>query len=168
MWRLGFVVAAAGLAALAGCGPSDKLPDEDLTDLSGLPAGFTIVAACGSSIGRAYYQEPEDNGAWEDDRVTKGRYLFLRGPEGALHVRFKNAFGAWVDAEGDGGKVIEVQKNDEAREVRAVVTYPQSGVMETYSVHALPDGSRWMLWSTNKTKVGDIITKVGAYRAKCA
>lgn len=168
MWRLRFVIALAGLAALAGCGASDKLPDEDLVSAAKAPPGFKAIAACGTSIGRAYFQEPTDGEAWEDDRVSGGRHLFLRDPGGVLHVMFRGSTGPWTDAAEDGGKVAEVFADESGRTLQASVTYGASGVMETFSVHPTPDGRRWLLWTSNKTQAGGVITKVGAYRAKCA
>jgi hypothetical protein len=158
----------AGFMALTGCGRSSEPPKENL--LGALPslADVRPFAVCGTSVGMAYYQEPKDEGHWEDDRITSERYAFVRDGKGQLHVLYSKASGRWVDEADDGGKVLEVRRDDQRREVEAMVSYPGSGVMETYSVHGLPDGSRWMLWTTNKTRVGGIITKAAAYRARCA
>ena len=157
----------AGLLALTGCGPSDKLPEEDIAGTVSLPKGLTVFAACGTSIGRVYYQEPEDGGGWEDDRVTGGRYVFGRDGAGKLHILYYAAGRQWVDEAADGGTVVEVRSRPEDAGVEALVYYPESGVMETYSVHGVADGGRWLLWTSNKHVVG-VLTKVAAYRAKCA
>jgi hypothetical protein len=158
----------AALLILAGCGKGSEPPVEDLSTAIELPGGLKAFAVCGTSIGMAYYQEPKDEGSWEDDRLTGGRYVFATDQADKLHVLYRDSGGSWVDEAKDGAKVVEVQRYAEGRDVQAVVFYPGSGVMGTYSVNTLPDGGRWLLWTANKAHTSMGITKAGAYRARCA
>lgn len=126
----------------------------------------TFTADCGQSVGQAYYLAPKEAQGWDDDRITNGSLLFERWATGVMSLTYHDSKGRF-DAVSTGAKLTLVSFNAKLREFELVVTYPGYGVIETYSLHRLTSGAGRLLWTTNKTRNGGMITKVGAYTADC-
>jgi len=132
-----------------------------------IPANAEIVADCGPSAGRSFYLTPQRDG-WVDDGVSGGRILFdLRGPTD-MNIIFRDATGSLVDTERDGGATFVVRHSEGFAEFTAVALYPATGVIETFAITDLGNGTRQLLWTSNKSRVGALgITKVSAFVSEC-
>ena len=131
-------------------------------------ANAEIVADCGPSTGRSFFLTPQRDG-WVDDGITGGRILFdLRGPTD-MNIIFRDSTGVLVDVERDGGATFIVSHSEGFADFTAVSVYPATGVTETFAVTNLGHGSRQLLWTSNKSRVGASgVTKVSAFVSECS
>ena len=162
----------ASIWCLPSCANAEQVVADDLQAISDqvratLPNGSLLLATCGPSDGRGYYVEPKESG-WQDDPISKGRTVFVVGPDGKPNVLFKDAFGAFVNAIKDGATVSFSFIDEENGSFGMIETYPNTGVTQTYAVVMDSEGNRTMLWTTVKANVSAVnITKVAAFVSRC-
>lgn len=141
------------LAIFSGAGASLLVPGA---------AGAGILAECGSSNGSAYYNS---EGKWSEDGISQGGFVFTFDDSGP-NVLFRDAGGKFVDAKSDGGTITPTHATPERGEFGMVVSYPTTGVVETFNIVRMDDGKRQLLWTINRPGKQKF-SKVAAYVATC-
>ncbi len=120
-----------------------------------------VLVECGASSGKAFYPM---NGGWVDDGISKGSVLITVDGD-QPNVLFRDAGGKFIDAKADGGDVRFAHLDAKRGELGVIVSYPATGVMETFSVSRAKEGFQ-LLWTSTKTgKVS--IPKVAAFVSAC-
>ena len=107
--KCGILVPLIGLMTLPVHAELDQSLADELQKLSDglqatLPKGTLLLATCGPAEGRAYYLNPKPKG-WADDPISKGRTIFIAGPDGAPNILYRDASGSYTDATKDGAKI---------------------------------------------------------------
>jgi hypothetical protein len=168
------IVSIASLPIMA-CGmlnASAETSEDDLQSIqnlaiSTLPKGSRLLATCGASVGKGYYLSPKVVD-WDDDQISKGRTIFVAGPDGEPNILFRDARGAFVNAIKDGAKITYSFLSPDENSFGIIETYPATGVTQTYAIANGPDGKRTMLSTAIKVRISIAnITKVAAFTANC-
>lgn len=140
--------------------------------LRSAPPGTKLLAVCGPSMGRSYYvatkaAAPSVAGeAWEEDGITNGRIIVLVTPDGKPKALFRGALGELNDAAEGGAKLYFAFSPRPNGDFGVIVTYPETGLTETYNVIQNRDSERLLLWTTNKPNM-TYFSKSGAFAARC-
>ncbi|MCZ4342469.1 hypothetical protein O4H52_12690 [Sphingomonadaceae bacterium G21617-S1] len=176
--------AISGALILAGCSkqqpikaligdPEEIAPSElqaaGSLAMSAAQEGATLLAVCGPQKGIAYYVKPKSEG-WTDDAITAGRYVFTVSKEGKPNVFFKDATGTFTNAESDGAAIQFIQKPNRDKEFGILLTYPSTGVTETYVISNDDQGHRIGMLTSTKPNVNfimGIMSKVAAFTTHC-
>jgi hypothetical protein len=109
-----------------------------------------LITTCAASTGKAYYLEPTKDG-WVDDGISGGSTSFVRYPNGAYDVIFKDLIGTRAASQ-DGGTVIKIFESSDLLTI--VVSYPTTNAIETYQLILDRDGRGTLIWSNIKYRSG--------------
>ena len=134
--------------------------------------GTKLLAVCGPSMGRSYYVATNAAApsvaaeTWEDDSITNGRVIVLVAPDGKPKILFRGALGELSDAAEEGAILSFAFSPRSNGDFGLIVTYPETGLTETYDVVHNRNSERLVLWTTNKPNM-TYFSKSGAFAARC-
>jgi hypothetical protein len=160
---------AASCSAVSSTPP--PLPEFTVQDAAGarsaaegMASGSAAVFVCGPSTGQSYFLDPHQG--WQDDGMTGGSTVLLRLPDGGWDVVFRDATGLFISSRRDGGIVSQSYAGDGNATIGIIVSFPSTGVVQTYSfIRNAPGGATLMMAQNKPTP--SIFTRAGVYVSRC-
>jgi hypothetical protein len=103
---------------------------------------------------------------WGKDGMKDGRFVFLERPSGEIDYLFRDAGEQFISARGDGAQVRVLKHADDKVGFTAIVSYPETGVVETFVITKDPQGRRMALLTANKPALG-LPARTSSFVADC-
>jgi hypothetical protein len=121
-----------------------------------------VLASCGSSQGKTYYIDGNNNGNWHDDRITNGSIKLIFDNNNAADIIVSDKAGTF-SARIDGAKVLTTHIDEAKNTITILVVYPKP-VIETYQFH-LGSQQKFVVWTAAKTLSN--YSSIKAMHAEC-
>lgn len=135
---------------------------------------WEVVAVCGVSSGKSYFLQEIQKG-WQDDQISTGNLVFVKGSDGKPDVIFLDATQEAKSATLEGAGVYEVFARKETNEYVWIATYPSTGTTETYTLSLDPNSIKLVMWSQGRPSVqlnndprAQVGAKIASFVARCA
>lgn len=113
---------------------------------------------CGGLEGQSFYAEegfvPKGKGGWSKDRTGDGESVITLDTSDIENLKvsysYKDATGAWYNAETEGGSIISMGMDYEDLSFMFLVVYPQTSSVELITITEISGLGGRMIYSTMK------------------